>query len=115
MYRMTTVKATMVAATLVGLLGCDSSNPVSPTAPVSIVIGSFTITVSAVPARLVAGSVDGVTLTVTVTDAATQAPATDGTVVTLNTNLGHFDVSPANQPIRFVSLTLQGVAVAQGR
>jgi hypothetical protein len=106
--RASLVGAVALAISLaLGLLSCDSGNPVVPESPAPPMGGSgaYSITLAAQPGQLQAGSGEPSTVTVTVRDSGGVAP-TDGTAVTLSSDAGSFGVDSADAPMRTAQLEL---------
>jgi hypothetical protein len=106
--RASLVGAVALAISLaLGLLSCDSGNPVVPESPAPPMGGSgaYSITLAAQPGQLQAGSGEPSTVTVTVRDSGGVAP-TDGTAVTLSSDAGSFGVDSADAPMRTARLEL---------
>ncbi len=82
----------------VGVSACDSGNPVAPAVPAPVQGGSLTVTLTANPAQVAAGSGVPSTLTVTALNPADQQPPADGTLVTLSTDQGNFGPDPQGNP-----------------
>ena len=96
------------------LLACDSGNPVAPTSPTDPGTGSgggsesYTISVTADPTELQAGSGTPTTLTVVAKGVASQMAPPDGTSATLSTDLGSLGVDNAQKPVQTTTLSLVG-------
>jgi len=87
--------ALLAAAVLAAAFGCTSSPtepsspPVTPKPPVPVT--TFTVSVTANPPSITAGSVGSSTITVEVRQTDNGQPPADGSQVTLNTTLGTFN------------------------
>ena len=80
------------------LWACDSGNPVLPTAPDEPSAATTQVTVSAMPAQLLAGALEGSQITVSVV-LPDGSPGAASTRVTANTTLGNFGVNPDGSPV----------------
>lgn len=93
----------LAASVLAAALGCTSSPtepsspPVTPKPPVPQT--TYTISVTASPQNITAGSTGSSTITVEVRQSDTGQPPPDGSQVTLNTTLGTFNSSNGSQSV----------------
>ncbi len=89
---------------------CDSGNPVAPEAPQDPGGGggssTFSITVTASPAELLAGGSEPATLTVTVRRQDNQQSPPDGTQATVSVDQGSLGINNPGSPVRLTSLQL---------
>jgi PKD repeat protein len=89
------------------LAACDSGNPVAPPPPGNGgASATYSISLSASPAQVPAGSTAGATITVTVQRLADGQPPPNGTALTMNTSAGSFGVTSQGDPVQLVNLSL---------
>lgn len=102
------------ALTLVALwtLACDSGNPVVPSTPKAPGSGQgFNISLTSVPAELIAGSGVPGTVTADVRRSSDNQPVVDGTLVTLVTDSGNFGTNANGEILTTTVVVEGGVAV----
>lgn len=91
----------LAASALAAALGCTSSptepksTPVTPKPPVPVT--TYSVTVSANPENLTAGSTTSSTVTVNVRQSDNGQPPPDGSQVTISTSLGSFNAANSGQ------------------
>ncbi|HEX4955292.1 MAG TPA: IPT/TIG domain-containing protein [Thermoanaerobaculia bacterium] len=88
--------------------GCNSGNPVasSPTEPGPGPAVQFSVSVTANPPEVIAGTTEPTTLTVTVRRQDNQQSPADGTQVAVTVDQGSLGVANAEAPVRVLNLAL---------
>ncbi len=88
--------------------GCNSGNPVasSPTEPGPSPTVQYSVSVSASPSEVVAGTTEPTTLTVTVRRQDNQQSPPNGTEVAISVDQGSLGVASNDTPVRVVTLAL---------
>lgn len=104
----------LLGVLLLAAPGCDSGNPVAPTSPTDPGAGAgggsetYTISITADPTELQAGSGTPTTLTVVAKGVMSQMAPPDGTSTTLSTDLGSLGVDNEQKPVQVATLSLVG-------